>query len=59
VCLIRVGDELCRTVDRQEQDWAPLDHPKGRIRWLLVVVRFILIYFLIFIFFLLSSVYEI
>jgi len=21
VCLIRVGDELCRTVDRQEQDW--------------------------------------
>jgi len=36
-----------------------LDHTKGRIRWLLVVVRFILIYYLIFIFFLLSSVYEV
>ncbi len=22
--MIRVGAELCRTVDRQEQDWAPL-----------------------------------
>ncbi len=24
VCLIRVGADLCRTVDHQEQDWAPL-----------------------------------
>lgn len=29
VCLIGVGAELCRTLDLQEQDWAPHHHPSS------------------------------